>query len=102
MLRRVTIRCFSVSCSVMPDGPVETAVLAELTSLQAAESVEGRVALRLAAQLDAPRTGMAVSPDSRELRMVMAALREKTPAKVDPIDELNARRQGREPNSQAV
>jgi hypothetical protein len=52
--------------------------------------------------LDAPRNGMAVAGDAKELRAVLMSLRELTPAKADPIDELNAKRKARESNSQAV
>jgi hypothetical protein len=71
---------------------VSDATEAELERLGALESVEGQVALRLAGQLDAPRNGMAVSGDAKELRAVMAAIRERAVKKADPIDELNARR----------
>jgi hypothetical protein len=81
---------------------VADAVEAELTRLRAAETVEGAIALRLAEQLDAPRNGMAVAGDAKELRAVLMSLRELTPAKADPIDELNAKREARESNSQAV
>jgi hypothetical protein len=45
---------------------------------------------------------MAVAGDAKELRAVLMSLRELTPAKADPIDELNAKRKARESNSQAV
>ena len=81
---------------------VADAVEAELARLKATETVEGAIALRLAEQLDAPRNGMAVAGDAKELRAVLTALRELTPAKADPIDELNARRAARESTSAAV
>jgi hypothetical protein len=77
-------------------------VRAELERLNALETVEGEIALRLAEQLDAPRNGMAVAGDAKELRVVMATIRERQPVKADPIDELNARRQGRGSTSEAV
>jgi hypothetical protein len=51
--------------------------------------------LALAGLLDEVRNGMASAPDARELRAVMASLRDRTPAKADPLDELNARRAAR-------
>lgn len=73
---------------------VGDAVEAELARLMASETVEGQIALRLAEQLDAPRNGMAVAGDAKELRAVLAHIRDSSSVqKVDPIDELNARRQ---------
>lgn len=77
------------------DGPVGAAVEAELAALDAFSTAEGQIAMRLADQLDAPRNGMAVAGDAKELRAVLATIREKTPVKADPVDELNARRAAR-------
>jgi hypothetical protein len=65
---------------------------AELDRLGVLETVEGQIAVRLAEQLDAPRNGMAVAGDAKELRAVMALIRDRSVKKADPIDELNARR----------
>jgi hypothetical protein len=77
------------------------AVRDELTALGAGDTVEGQLALALADAVDHPRAGMATAGDAKELRAVMAALRDKTPAKVDPVDELNARRAARGSASEA-
>jgi hypothetical protein len=75
----------------------------ELDRLGARESVEGQLALKLAAIIDEPRAGMATAQDSREFRMVMAAIRAAAPAKeASPIDELIARRAARESAAKAV
>jgi hypothetical protein len=79
------------------------ATLAELERLGAVDTFEGQLALRLAEQVDEPRVGMAVAQDSRELRLVMAAVRSAAPAKgASPIDDLLARRAARESASKAV
>lgn len=71
----------------MPDGPVGVATEAELTALDALGSVEGQIALRLAEQLDAPRNGMAVAADARELRMVMGLIRDGSKTEGDSVDD---------------
>jgi hypothetical protein len=71
----------------MPDGPVGVATEAELIALGALESVEGQIALRLAEQLDAPRNGMAVAADARELRMVMGLIRDGSKTEGDSVDD---------------
>lgn len=79
------------------------AVEAEIARLKAAGTVEGQIALVLAQQLDEPRAGMAVSGDSKELRSVLAQIRDSSSVqKVDPVDELNARRAARGAATQAV
>jgi hypothetical protein len=76
---------------------------AELDRLGALESVEGQLALKLAALIDEPRAGMATAGDSREFRMVMAQVRSTaTPKEASPIDELIARRAARESAAKAV
>jgi len=70
------------------EGPVGTAVEAELTALDALGTAEGAIAMRLAAQLDAPRNGMAVAADAKELRTVMQAIRAAAPdERVDSVDD---------------
>jgi hypothetical protein len=69
--------------------------------LNAVDTVEGQLALALADAVDHPRAGMAMAGDAKELRAVVAALRDRTPVKADPLDELNARRANRGSASQA-
>lgn len=71
------------------------AVRAELARLNATDTVEGQIALCLADAVDNPRAGMATAGDAKELRAVIATIRDRTPVKADPVDELNARRASR-------
>jgi hypothetical protein len=69
---------------------VYKAVKTELEQHGAVDSVEGQIALGLAAQLDDPRNGMAVAGDARELRAVMTAVRDVSPREVDSVDDASA------------
>jgi hypothetical protein len=69
---------------------VYEATLAELEKHDAVDTVEGQIALNLARELDEPRNGMAVAGDARELRSVIAAVRDVSPREADSVDDASA------------
>jgi hypothetical protein len=71
----------------MSETPLSDATRDELTAVGALGSVEGQIAMRLAAQLDEPRAGMAVAPDARELRIVMGMIRAGSKTEGDSVDD---------------
>ncbi len=77
------------------DTSLTAAVRAELRSLKATTTPEGRLAVALAGRLD--DSGARDAPAlSRELRQVMGDIRDaNTGMKADPVDELRGRRERR-------
>lgn len=74
---------------------VEDAVRRELNGIDVADAVLEHVAIELARQID---QGRAVAAASRELRLVMGALRGGVgvvDGRADELDELQARREAR-------
>ena len=64
----------------------------ELEALQAAGSLEGAIALRLALSLDDPDlAASSVSALAGQLARTMASVRERAPRQPDALDELAAR-----------
>ncbi len=60
---------------------------AELGRLDALETVEGQIALRLASKLDDARNDMATAGNARELRMVMGLIRDGSKTEGDSVDD---------------
>ena len=76
-----------------PD-PLVTATAAELDAAGQLETVRGRQALALAAQMTSGSdTGSSVAALSKEFRAVMDEIRSLVPAKADPMDQLRQRRE---------
>ena len=77
------------------DTTLTAAVRAELRSLKATTTPDGRLAVALAGRLD--DSGARDAPAlSRELRLVMADIRDANMSvKSDPVDELRGRRERR-------
>ena len=71
---------------------VEARVRAELEESGGLESVEGEMALSIARNMDKPRTGMSVAGDSRQLLVLMTALRDRVVREADTVDEVRQRR----------
>jgi hypothetical protein len=71
------------------------ATQAELTKLNALDSVEGQSALALAAAIDSGRALMAAPSMVKELRSTLDVLRERTPKAKDTVDDFSARRAAR-------
>lgn len=82
--------------AVVVSGPIRKAVARTLRSAAATSSPEGQVALALAARLDDPGTAdSAVGQITRELRELLAMVRERKPKEVSPLDEIRSRREKR-------
>ena len=81
----------------MTAGPLRKAVARDLRRLKATSSVEGQLALALAARLDDVGTpASAVPMAARELRELLRSLRGlEKPKEVSPLDEIRKRRERR-------
>lgn len=66
----------------------------KLRSLKLFESYEGQLALKLAYRIDMPSadTGSSIAALSKELRQLMASLMSGSAEALDPLDELQRRR----------
>jgi hypothetical protein len=90
--RRAAFTARQASPPPDPERPdsVVAETRSELEKLGALRSVEGQAALRLAAQVDAPRSAMAVSGDVARLLVVMATIRDASPREADSVDNAQA------------
>lgn len=78
------------------DSPLVIAVRAELEAANVADSVLGQMVLTLAMQMSGRETAGGMSSLSKEFSRVRAeALRSAAPLTVDPLDELQARREAK-------